>query len=109
MGPAVDPDGDTLTYDFEVWEGTTTTVLLAEVRGLPASPGGASWTANTPLPEDAGASWRARALDARAAGPIVDDDLLRKPLNVFEMRLRIKAAKRMLNLEDELREGGGTT
>jgi two-component system, cell cycle response regulator len=36
------------------------------------------------------------------------DDLLRKPLNVFEMRLRIKAAKRMLNLEDELREGGGT-
>jgi two-component system, cell cycle response regulator len=36
------------------------------------------------------------------------DDLLRKPLNVFEMRLRIKAAKRMLNLEDELREGAGT-
>ncbi|MBN33468.1 MAG: hypothetical protein CMM46_01580 [Rhodospirillaceae bacterium] len=36
------------------------------------------------------------------------DDLLRKPLNVFEMRLRIKAAKRMLNMEDELREGAGT-
>ncbi len=36
------------------------------------------------------------------------DDLLRKPLNVFEMRLRIKGAKRMLNLEDELREGAGT-
>jgi len=36
------------------------------------------------------------------------DDLLRKPLNVFEMRLRIKAAKRLLNMEDELREGAGT-
>lgn len=44
-------------------------------------------------------------LEALEAGA---DDLLRKPLNVFEMRLRIKAAKRMLNMEDELREGGGT-
>ena len=44
-------------------------------------------------------------LEALEAGA---DDLLRKPLNVFEMRLRIKAAKRLLNLEDELREGGGT-
>ena len=43
-------------------------------------------------------------LEALEAGA---DDLLRKPLNVFEMRLRIKAAKRMLNMEDELREGGG--
>lgn len=46
-----------------------------------------------------------RLLEALEAGA---DDLLRKPLNVFEMRLRIKAAKRMLNMEDELREGGGT-
>lgn len=44
-------------------------------------------------------------LEALEAGA---DDLLRKPLNVFEMRLRIKAAKRMLNMEDELREGAGT-
>lgn len=44
-------------------------------------------------------------LDTLEAGA---DDLLRKPLNVFEMRLRIKGAKRMLNLEDELREGAGT-
>ena len=45
-----------------------------------------------------------RLLETLEAGA---DDLLRKPLNVFEMRLRIKAAKRMLNMEDELREGGG--
>jgi len=44
-------------------------------------------------------------LDALDSGA---DDLLRKPLNVLEMRMRIKAAKRMLNMEDELREGGGT-
>ncbi|MDG2482552.1 MAG: response regulator [Alphaproteobacteria bacterium] len=44
-------------------------------------------------------------LDALESGA---DDLLRKPLNVFEMRIRIKAAKRMLNMEDELREGAGT-
>ena len=46
-----------------------------------------------------------RLLDALESGA---DDLLRKPLNVFEMRLRIKGAKRMLNMEDELREGAGT-
>jgi two-component system cell cycle response regulator len=36
------------------------------------------------------------------------DDYLVKPLNTVELRLRIRAGKRLLNLEDSLREGGGT-
>ena len=36
------------------------------------------------------------------------DDYLTKPLNTVELRLRIKSGKRLLNLEDELREGGGS-
>jgi diguanylate cyclase (GGDEF)-like protein len=36
------------------------------------------------------------------------DDFLVKPLNPLELRLRMKNAKRLLNLEDELREGAGT-
>lgn len=35
------------------------------------------------------------------------DDYLTKPLNTIELRLRIKNGKRLLNLEDELREGAG--
>lgn len=36
------------------------------------------------------------------------DDYLIKPLNIVELRLRMKNGKRLLNLEDELREGAGT-
>ncbi len=35
------------------------------------------------------------------------DDYLTLPLNPLELRLRVKNAKRMLNLEDELRDGPG--
>jgi diguanylate cyclase (GGDEF)-like protein len=35
------------------------------------------------------------------------DDYLVKPLNTVELRLRMKNGKRLLNLEDELREGAG--
>jgi len=35
------------------------------------------------------------------------DDYLGKPLNTAEMQLRIKAGKRLLNMEDMLREGAG--
>lgn len=41
------------------------------------------------------------ALDAGA------DAFLVKPFNPLELRLRLRNAKRILNLEDELREGGG--
>ncbi len=35
------------------------------------------------------------------------DDYLSKPLNTTELQLRIKAGKRLLNMEDMLREGAG--
>jgi len=35
------------------------------------------------------------------------DDFLTKPLNTVELRLRLKNAKRLLNLEDELAQGAG--
>jgi diguanylate cyclase (GGDEF)-like protein len=35
------------------------------------------------------------------------DDFLLKPFNPVELKLRLRNAKRLLNLEDELREGGG--
>jgi len=35
------------------------------------------------------------------------DDFIMKPLNTVELRLRLKNAKRLLNLEDELAQGAG--
>ena len=35
------------------------------------------------------------------------DDFIMKPLNTVELRLRLKNAKRLLNLEDDLAEGAG--
>jgi len=35
------------------------------------------------------------------------DDFVTKPLNTIELRLRLKNAKRLLNLEDELAQGAG--
>ncbi len=35
------------------------------------------------------------------------DDYLNKPLNTIELQLRIRAGKRLLNMEDMLREGAG--
>lgn len=36
------------------------------------------------------------------------DDYLNKPLNTLELKLRLRAGKRLLNMEDMLREGAGT-
>jgi len=45
-----------------------------------------------------------RVIEGLEAGA---DDYLNKPLNSLELRLRIKSGKRLLNLEDVLRETGG--
>ena len=46
-------------------------------------------------------------LDLMASLQAGADDYLILPLNPLELRLRVKNAKRLLNLEDELREGPG--
>lgn len=46
-----------------------------------------------------------RMVEAFEAGA---DDYLVKPFSPIELRLRLKNCKRLLNLEDELREGAGT-
>ena len=61
---AVDPDGDALTYEVEVYDDTALTTLLASGAALP----GLSWTVDTPLPDNADAFWRVRASDPYVAG-----------------------------------------
>jgi len=66
---APDPDGDVLTYEFEIYEDET--MLLSLYSGV--EPEGISGTtahsSATGLPENAALYWRARALDPGVAGP----------------------------------------
>lgn len=63
---AVDPEGDPLTYDFEVFEGS---MMVASMAMVPSGSGSTSWTVTTALTEDTEYTWRARAVSAGGAGP----------------------------------------
>jgi PKD repeat protein len=66
---AGDPDGDAVTYAFEVHGDVALTSLLESVSGLAASDTEVSWSPPGALPEDAEAWWRARASDDHGDGP----------------------------------------
>lgn len=66
VGNAVDPDGDALTYEFEIFRGAVRVGAQANVA--PGS-GTTAWTVAPPLVEDGQYTWRARAVSAGGAGP----------------------------------------
>ena len=82
------------------WElsGLTGPELCAEIRGLNRS-------RYTYIIFYTGRTDKDSMIAALEAGA---DDYLIRPLNIVELKLTIKNAKRLLNLEDELREGAGT-
>ncbi len=62
--PATDPNGDTLTYDVEVYEDAGMAVLLTSATGV----AGLTWQVDAPLAENMDAFWRVRAADPYVAG-----------------------------------------
>jgi hypothetical protein len=68
---ASDPDGDTLTYTFEVYSNAGLTNLVVSEAGVTAGTSGTTtWTVTTDLAEDTQYYWRARATDgAPLSGP----------------------------------------
>jgi len=66
---AVDPDGDPVTHEVEVYGDEQLTSLLDSVAGLTTSTGQSSWVVTAALPEDALSWWRVRASDASGSGP----------------------------------------
>ena len=64
---ATDPDSLTLTYDFEVYSGTT---LAASITNVPGDSSGITQTTiNPPLTDNTAYQWRARAYDGQIYGP----------------------------------------
>jgi hypothetical protein len=65
---AVDAEGDSLSYDFEVYADTGLTVLVASGYGMLQQYGVTSWQVTTGLSEDQRYVWRSRANDGFEAG-----------------------------------------
>src|SRR5262249_45450323 len=64
---AVDPDHDTLTYEFEGQDAKGQ--VVASARGVAETPIETTWPVTPPLLEDQSYSWRARAFDGTVNGP----------------------------------------
>jgi len=62
-----DPDGDPLTYEFEVRDEAD--AVVASTQGVPSGAAETTWTVPTALGEDRAYSWTARASDGTLVGP----------------------------------------
>jgi len=65
---ASDPEGDSLTYNFQVYSDSLMSVLVAETSGWPAVSGSAAWTVSPALSDDQEYFWRAQANDGFESG-----------------------------------------
>ncbi len=66
---AIDPEGDALTYGFQVFADAELTQLVAFTSGVPEGAGGqTSWTVTPPLAANQTYYWRAYAADPYASG-----------------------------------------
>jgi len=65
---AIDPNGDALNYEFEVYDDAALTSLVAQAIQVAEEPAETSWKLTIPLAENSEAWWRARASDAHVAG-----------------------------------------
>ena len=66
---AFDPQGDVLTYEFEVYSDAALMQSLATGATTASSSDPRRWKVTTPLPEDTTVFWRVRAGDAAVLGP----------------------------------------
>jgi hypothetical protein len=70
LANAVDPDSDTLRYDYEVYQGNTLITTITNVPGN--TTGTTSATLSSNLSDNTVYQWRARAFDGERYGPWTD-------------------------------------
>ena len=92
---APDPDNDSLTYDFEIYEGET---LVASFTGIAEDNSGiTSFTIDSPLSDNTAYSWRARAYDGDRYGAWMDAGTFSIHLPVDSITATIDFRPRTLN------------
>jgi MYXO-CTERM domain-containing protein len=69
VGNATDPDGDALTYTFEVFSDEALTLQVAQVEGVTEAADQTTWTVEVELEENGAYWWRAAAQDGAVRGP----------------------------------------
>jgi hypothetical protein len=65
---ATDPDGDALSYDFEIYSDRELTTHVTGTTGVPETAQTTQWTTPVALLENHTYYWRARAFDGQVAG-----------------------------------------
>jgi hypothetical protein len=68
VGNAEDPDGDPLTYEFQIWADEELTELAEEVAGISPQSYATIWTTEFTPENNATYWWRARAVDGTEPG-----------------------------------------
>ncbi|MBI5656129.1 MAG: hypothetical protein HZC44_04620 [Geobacter sp.] len=92
---AVDPDSDSLFYEFELYAGTT---LVTSINGIPGNTSETiSWTLATPLADNTVYQWRARAFDGDRYGQWTDMTTFTTHIPVTSIRAEIEFEPRTLN------------
>jgi RHS repeat-associated protein len=69
VNDAADPDGDPLTYTFELYADPGLTTLVASASDIPQTPSTTTWTVPVTLNDNTHYYWRARANDPYETGP----------------------------------------
>jgi hypothetical protein len=92
---AVDPDSDNLTYDFEVYSGTT---LAWSRTAVPQDPSGITSAAvSVPLADNTVYQWRARAFDGDRYGPWIGTESFTVHVSQASIRAEIKFEPEILH------------
>lgn len=65
---STDSEGDTKTYDYEVYSDSLLTILIDQATGQPEGGETSSWTVTVPLTDDMIYYWRVRAYDGYEYG-----------------------------------------
>jgi len=90
MSNSIDPEGDPLTYSFEVYSDSALTNLQASVTGLAQGSPTTTWTVDVPLEEDAHYWWRGRTFDGYQYGEYIEPasfwvNAVNQPPNSFSL------------------------
>ncbi len=96
---AIDPDSDTVTYEFEIYADTT---LVASAAGVPGNGSGTTaWMPGSPLADNTIYQWRARAFDGDRYGQWMNMATFTTHVPVTSIKAEIEFEPETLNRKSQ--------